>query len=160
LVPLSSISLLAGSKRFFWLKETSEDISLLKQKIASARGSDLKIFNAYTATILESLQAGAHGYSGIATNFYPALFVWLKNNFEKDPDTAKELQAFFVKAQKVVDHKYLSSAKQFLILCGLPITPETRISRSVFINQEMQALKNIRDEANQWHKILELPPIC
>jgi 4-hydroxy-tetrahydrodipicolinate synthase len=156
LVSPSSLLKITETGRFFWLKETSEDILLLKKKLSIVKNSKLKIFNAYGASLLDSLKYGASGYSGIATNFYPALFVWLCKNFEKDPNTALKVQDFITNSQKVVNFKYLTSAKQFLKLCGLPINTSTRIPEQHFSKKEIGNLQLLRDEVDEWLKMLEL----
>jgi 4-hydroxy-tetrahydrodipicolinate synthase len=160
LVSPSSLLKINETRRFFWLKETSEDILLLREKLSIVKNSQLKIFNAYGASLLDSLKYGASGYSGIATNFYPALFVWLCNNYKKDPNTALKLQDFITNSQKVVDFKYLTSAKQFLKQCGLPINTVTRIPVQSFSKREIENLQLLRDEVGEWLKKLELSPIC
>lgn len=156
LVSPLSLELIKNSGRFLWLKETSEDIGLLKRKLNIVKGSSLKIFNAYAASLLESLQNGAAGYCGIATNFYPELFRWLCLNYEKDVQTAQELQNFISEAQGVVDHKYLSSAKQFLRLSGLNISTVTRIPEIHFSPVEVEKLKSLRIDISEWHERLKL----
>lgn len=47
------------SGRFAFLKDTSCDIKNIQEKLNIIRGSEMKLFNANTTTLLESLKAGA-----------------------------------------------------------------------------------------------------
>ena len=48
----------------------------------------MKLYNANTSTLLESMKYGAAGYSGVMANFHPALYAWLLENWEKEPEKA------------------------------------------------------------------------
>ena len=65
---------LADTGRFYIIKDTCCDGQLIREKLKAARGSCLKIYNANTATLVDSLRAGAAGYSGVMANFHPALY--------------------------------------------------------------------------------------
>lgn len=54
----------------------------------------LKIFNANSASLLETLKMGCAGFSGVMANFHPEIYSWLCKNFEKEPEKAKKVQAF------------------------------------------------------------------
>ena len=56
------------------------------------KGSNMKLYNANTSTLLESMKYGAAGYSGVMANFHPALYAWLLENWEKEPEKAEYLQ--------------------------------------------------------------------
>jgi len=119
----------------------------------------LSLYNAHTASLFASLQAGAVGFSGIAANFFPALFSWLCENYNAQPDIASELQTFLTRSQKVVDHKYPFSAKQFLKMNGVIKESVSRLGEQVFDSDEIKTLENLLDEANSWSKRLKLPLI-
>jgi len=142
--------------RIFWLKETSEQIDLIRQKIDVVRGSHLHFYNAHTATLLPSLRAGGNGFSGIAANFYPALFSWLCRNFTKEPEIAEELQQFLTVSQDIVTCKYFSAAKQFVVMNGLKITTTCRVEEHSFNQIETENLHRLRKESNMWHEKLRI----
>ena len=112
---------LASTKRFLWLKETSEQLGLIREKIAAVQNTRLRFYNANTVTLMSSLRLGANGFSGIAANFCPALFVWLCRHFEEYPQTAERLQRFLSIAGALKGYKYPASAKCFLALSGMEI---------------------------------------
>ncbi|MBD5460763.1 MAG: dihydrodipicolinate synthase family protein [Lachnospiraceae bacterium] len=64
----------ADTGRFYFLKDTSCDIENIKDKLEVCRGTNLKVYNANTATLLESLRAGAAGYSGVMANMQGSLY--------------------------------------------------------------------------------------
>ena len=49
----------AESGRFFFLKDTCCDIELIRKKLAACAGTNLKLYNANTSTLLESLRSSA-----------------------------------------------------------------------------------------------------
>ncbi len=58
----------ASTGRFYFLKDTSCDIKNIREKLAVCKGTNLKLYNANTATLLESLRVGAAGYSVVMAN--------------------------------------------------------------------------------------------
>ena len=147
----------AKTEKFYWMKETSENINIVRAKTEVSKGTNLSLYNAHTASLLESLNSGTIGFSGIAANFYPALFSWMVEHFDKQKDNAEELNKFFVEYQKIVDYKYVSSAKQFLKMIGIIKSAATRRPELLFDAQEMEGLKRLGAEANKWYEKLGLP---
>lgn len=146
----------AKTERFFWMKETTENIKIVRAKTEVSKGTNLSLYNAHTASLLESLNSGTIGFSGIAANFYPSLFSWIVENFAKEKENAEELNKFFVEYQKIVDHKYVSSAKQYLKMIGIIKSATTRRPELLFDDQEMEALKRLGVEADKWYEKLGL----
>ena len=54
----------------------------------------MKLYNANTATLLESMREGAAGYSGVMANFHPELYVWLTENWKNEPEKTELLRGF------------------------------------------------------------------
>ena len=69
------VSWCAQSGRYTFIKDTCCQIGTIRRRLALTSGSRLHIANANGQTLLASLQAGAHGYSGVMTNFHPELYV-------------------------------------------------------------------------------------
>ena len=151
------LSWLVSSKRFVFLKETSGQLDLIKEKICVVRGTSLGFFNANTATLLESLNAGGDGFSGIAANFYPSLFVWLCEHFRDQPGQAERLQQFLREAESVVENKYPTSAKQYLSLSGMGISTSCRVCDHEFDKDEVAVLETLRKKVQHWQRELGLP---
>lgn len=60
-------------------------------KNSQIQGTKLKLFNANTTTLLETLRAGADGYCGVMANFHPEMYTWLYKN-QDAPEAEKVSQ--------------------------------------------------------------------
>lgn len=114
----------AENGRFFFLKDTCCDIDQIKAKLAVCTGTNLKLYNANTSTLLESLRAGAAGYSGVMANMQCPLYAWLCANID-DPK-AEKLSDELTICSLIERQLYPVNAKYHLSLEGLPITTQTR----------------------------------
>ena len=74
----------ADSGRFYFLKDTSCDTKSITEKLNVCKDSNLKIYNANTATLLESLKLGCAGYSGVMANMQCKLYEKLTRDFDKE----------------------------------------------------------------------------
>lgn len=117
---------LAATGRFHFLKDTSCDLGNISQKLLAAKGTELKLFNANSTTLLESLKLGASGFSGVMANFHPELYVWLCNNFRTQPALAERVQDFVGFASLAEMQHYPINAKYYLQLDGLAVDIATR----------------------------------
>ncbi len=117
---------IAETGKFSFLKDTCCDPVMLKEKADAVKGTDLAIFNANGATLLQSLRDGCTGYSGVMANFHPDLISWLVKNFDKEPERADHLQDFIGAASTIECQVYPCNAKYYLQLEGLPITTKSR----------------------------------
>ncbi len=102
----------AQNGRFYFLKDTCCDIAQIDEKLEAAKGSNLKLYNANTSTLLASLRHGAAGYSGVMANFHPELYAWLCDNYEKAE--AEELSDFLSVASLIERQYYPVNAKYHL----------------------------------------------
>lgn len=64
----------AENGRFYFIKDTCCDAALIRQRLAWCKGSNLKLFNANSQTMLESAKDGCYGYCGVMGNIHPALY--------------------------------------------------------------------------------------
>ena len=78
--------------RFYYMKDTCCDISVIRERLDILNGTHFKLLNANCQTLLESLRAGGAGYCGIMANYHPELYVWLCENYDKVPEKAELLQ--------------------------------------------------------------------
>jgi 4-hydroxy-tetrahydrodipicolinate synthase len=118
----------ARTSRFRFLKDTCCDLALIQAKLDAIRGTEMGWYNAHCPSLLASLRLGGHGYSGIAANFYPELFVRLCAEFADQPETAARLQQFLTLADGTIRHRYPASAKRWLRMLGLPVGETCRVS--------------------------------
>jgi 4-hydroxy-tetrahydrodipicolinate synthase len=109
----------AETGRFLFLKDTSCDAQNIKMKLEAVQGTGLNIYNANTATLLETLKLGVTGYSGVMANFHPELYVWLLNNLAKKPKEAEDLITFLSMASLIEKQLYPVNAKYYLMLEGV-----------------------------------------
>lgn len=139
----------AGWGNFLFLKDTSCDTEQMRQKIEAMKGTDMCLFNANAATLLETLQLGAAGYSGVMANFHPELYVWLCENFDKQPELAQQVQNLVGFFSVVECQTYPVNAKYYLGLEGLQIGCHTR-SRN-----PAEFTRNRQLEIEQMHGLTE-----
>jgi 4-hydroxy-tetrahydrodipicolinate synthase len=140
--------------RFLFLKETSARLALIEAKIEAVRGTAEKFFNAHAATLLASLELGAHGFCGISANFVPELWTWLCGNWRDEPATAARLQDFLRDAETAFARNYPASAKHFLAARGLPIAPVCRVDAGRPSPDDIAALADLRAAASRWRSEL------
>ena len=112
------VSWCAQSGRYVFIKDTSCQIGTIRRRVELARGSRLHIANANGQTLLPSLQAGAHGYSGVMTNFHPELYVWLCDNWQKEPEKVEVVAAYLSTASLVEYLDYPICAKDYQMSIG------------------------------------------
>ncbi len=86
------LKVLSQTGKFRFLKDTSCNLDEIQAKLDAVKGTDFKIYNANSATLLESLKIGCAGFSGVMANFHPEFYVWLCENFDKDPELAEKIQ--------------------------------------------------------------------
>lgn len=116
------IAALLADKRFAFLKDTCCQPGLLRQRLEQMQGSGLKLYNANSATLLESIKLGAAGYSGVQLNFVPELFAQLRGALESEPaflEKAQEIAAYISATSTVELQNYPINAKVYLQKLGL-----------------------------------------
>lgn len=116
----------AKTSRFSFLKDTCCDLEQLKEKCDAVKGTDLKIFNANGATLLESMKMGCAGYSGVMANFHADLYVWLLDNYKTEPERAQEMMNFLGAASMVECQVYPVNCKYHMQLEGIQILTKSR----------------------------------
>lgn len=120
--------------RFRFLKDTCCDAERIRNRLEQVKGRGLKLFNANTSTLLESLRYGAEGYSGVMANFHPDLYVWLCRNWDRYPEEAERLQAGLTFASMIEKQYYPNNAKIYLAEEGLPIGERCRVRSGQFVS--------------------------
>ncbi len=117
----------AKTGRFVFFKETSCTRDAVCAKIDAVRGTPLRLYNAHTPTLLDSLLAGGDGFCGIGANYDSALYVELCAGFRDRPERAARIQEFLTRADPLMEAKYPLGAKMCLAGIGLPIRPVCRL---------------------------------
>ena len=126
LVSPETLKWCADTGRFQFLKDTCCDLSQLQAKLQAVQGTELKIFNANSATILESLKMGCAGFSGVMANFHSDLYGWLCANYDRDPEKAQLVQDFVGLASVIECQCYPVNAKYHMNLEGVPMEISSR----------------------------------
>lgn len=124
--------------RFDFLKDTCCDIDMIREKLAIAKGSSFLVYNANAATLLDSLRAGAAGYSGVMANFHPQLYAKLCRDWRKDEAAAEELQAFLGAASLIELQNYPINAMYSLMREGVFSRVESRMKDSAGFTESMK----------------------
>ena len=107
--------------KFYYMKDTCCDATVIAERCRQLKGSQFKLLNANCQTLLESMRNGGNGYCGIMCNFHPALYAWLGENFEKDPQAADLVQSVIgTFGFTEVGLPYPLTAKYHMNLCGIP----------------------------------------
>lgn len=147
----------ADTGRFAFLKDVSCDMELLTAKLAAIKGSSLKLFNANTATIYDSLKAGVNGFCGVMANMHPELYVWLCKNWMRDEAKSQMIQNFATVASLQELQSYPICAKYHMQLCGLPVEIYTRSKDDTKWNR----LREIETKAlyDQFHDFIRYCPL-
>jgi 4-hydroxy-tetrahydrodipicolinate synthase len=109
----------AETGRFLFLKDTSCDVDNMKAKMEAVQDTGLNIYNANSATLLETLKLGITGYSGVMANFHPDLYVRLLRNWSGKPEEADLLINFLSITSLIEKQVYPVNAKYYLMLEGV-----------------------------------------
>jgi 4-hydroxy-tetrahydrodipicolinate synthase len=112
--------------RFNFIKECSNNLEQIKAKIKAVEGTPLKVFVANNPHLLEVMQLGCSGYSGMQAVFQPDLYAWLIDNWEKEPEKAEWLQNYLGASCLFENRHYQIGSRYYLQLEGLDITLKSR----------------------------------
>lgn len=104
----------AESGRFAFMKDTCCDMEQIRRRLALLKGSPLQLFNANSATLLDSLRAGCAGFSGVMANFHIDLYSWLTRHWQEFPEEAEKVQAFLTCFSEIERQYYPVNAKYHL----------------------------------------------
>ena len=154
LVSPETLKWCAQTGKFAFLKDTCCDLDGLKAKIEAVEGTPLKIYNANSATLLESLKMGCAGFSGVMANFHADMYSWLCKNYKAEPEKAEIMQAFLGFASVIECQVYPVNAKYHMNLEGVTMNLDCRNkdkndltgSRKMEVEQLHTLYKHIRKE--------------
>jgi len=107
--------------KFYYMKDTCCDASLIAKRCEQLKGSHFKLLNANCQTLLESLRSGADGYCGIMCNFHPRLYSWLCESYDEAPKEAELVQSVIGSLGFTeTGIPYPLTAKYHMTLSGIP----------------------------------------
>lgn len=127
--------------RFRFVKDTCCQIDLIRQRLQLLQGTPIALYNANTATLGESMAAGAVGYSGIQLNLMPEFFTLLQGFYREDhPVHAQRLLNYLSFTSTIECQNYPANAKYCLMQRGLMTTPLTRNGKPPLTESQMKKL--------------------
>lgn len=148
--------------RFDFIKDTSCQIGMIRARLRQIAGSTIRLYNANAATLLDSLLAGAAGYSGVMLNFIPEVFSVLKRYLADENETgdwpplqhnvrsAGVFADLITVASVYENQKYPVNAKHYLKMKGLVDCTRTRSVASDTLTESQS--KELLALANQIEK--------
>ena len=147
------LAAMRDSGRFSFIKDTCCDAALIAHRIKLLDGK-IQLFNANCATLLDTLRAGAAGFSGIMANYHPDLFVWLYANYEKQPEKADELMAALSVLSGTERACYPVCCKYHMGLVGVPMEIISRSRDAAGFDElgrrEMRDLMMVEQLLRRW----------
>ena len=151
------ISWCVASEKFYFIKDTCCDIERIKRRLDIMKNSRMKLFNANTATLLESVRYGASGYSGVMANFHPALYEWMLRHYQDQKNTVEELSAVLTMCSYIEMKNYPQNAKYALQEMGLSIDLMTRKINSNGMSPTLEGeVRQLNYLSGIWKKRLKL----
>ncbi|MDR1901273.1 MAG: dihydrodipicolinate synthase family protein [Treponema sp.] len=125
----------AEKKRLVFLKDVSCSLAVEKERVAAVAGSDIALFNANTATLLDSLIAGYDGFNGVMANFHIDIYKWLYTHFRTESELAREVSDFLTVAAVSEVRAYPVNAKYHLNITDVPMSIHTRSKDKNILNE-------------------------
>lgn len=144
-----SVKKFVKTGRLTYLKECSHDLQSVRNKLAASEGTNFKVYEAYMGNALDSIKAGAAGFSCIQGNFCPELVVWLADHYD-DAGLQSEVNAvqeYLWYNLALMERDYQIVARYFLQQRGLPITTYSRVNRNTLSQEMLGAYENLK---RQW----------
>lgn len=141
------------SGRFYFLKDTCCDIEQIRAKLEVCKDSQLKLYNANTATLLESLRLGAAGYSGVMANMQCSLYVRMCEDFDNPSYDMERLSRQLTMCALIERQYYPVNAKYYLQLEGVLPAFHSRTKDASGLNETWKAeMRMLREETRLLRK--------
>ncbi|SFH24147.1 dihydrodipicolinate synthase family protein [Pedobacter insulae] len=134
--------------RVIYHKDTSLELSQIKEKIKLTKGYKFGLYDAYMVHAVDSLKAGSAGLSCIQGNYFPELIVWLCDHYN-DTNLAEEIsivQQFIIDNMDVMHDVYPIVSKYFLQKRGLNISTFTRREVGSFTPKVVKKVEKLFDD--------------
>lgn len=150
----ATVKELASWGCFQFLKDTCCDVDMMSRKIEAMSETGMRLFNANSATLLETLKLGAAGFSGVMCNFHPELYVWLCKNYKEQPQLADKVQDVVGFLSVAECQQYPVNAKYYLSLEHVCSGWHTRCRNPA------EFTRNRRLEIDQMHSVTGMLKAC
>ena len=112
--------------RMVFLKDTSCDYELIRERLKAVEGTSLKIFNANAASWYDSYCHGSAGYNGVMANFHPDIYKWVYDHKDSEPERSARVNDWLVMAAMIEMRAYPVSAKFHQNLVDVPMGISSR----------------------------------
>ncbi len=145
----------AKSGRIKFFKDVCCDAELQKKRIELVRGTSLKLFNANTQTMLNSLQLGYDGFNGVMCNFHIDIYNWMYNHFSENLEKSEKLQAWLTETCAIEGPAYPAIAKYHLNSLGLDVGYTMRVKPNENLTAEIKEVSaELIEKENAMRKFL------
>lgn len=146
----------ASTGRIKFLKDVSCSTEIESRRVKIVEGTELKLFNANTQSLLHSLLEGYYGYNGVMGNFHIDIYKWLFNNIHDS--RAQYVQEWLSKVCEIEKLLYPTVCKYYLQLKGYPFSTYTRSKNADDLTAEhKKAAAMLVYEENEIRQELGLP---
>ena len=125
----------AREGKLVFLKDVSCSLEIEKRRVEVVKGTKLALFNANTATLLDSWMAGYHGYNGVMANFHIDIYKWLYEHWREDEALARRVSDFLTVAAVAEARAYPVNAKYHLDQSEIPMSLVTRSKPVSLLNE-------------------------
>lgn len=125
----------AKTGKLVFLKDVSCSKAIEKRRVDIVKGTNLSLFCANTATLLDALSYGYDGYNGVMANFHIDIYKWMYDHFKTDPKKAREVMDWLTMAAVTEARCYPVNAKYHCSLTGLPMSLTTRSKDVSLLNE-------------------------
>ncbi len=119
LITLDELKACRDMDRFRFMKDTCCDLVTIKNRLNVLSGSSFGLFNANTTTCLDSVLAGAKGFSGVMLNFHPRLYRIMLDRAVAAPAAARLIQSYLTMFSEIERQYYPVNAKYHLVQKGI-----------------------------------------
>lgn len=155
LMSLENLDWCAQMGRFYFLKDTCCDLMQIEARLKVLEKTPLKLYNANSATLLESLKKGAWGFCGVMANFHPELYTYLYHH--RDEKDISLLQDFLSIAAWIERQYYPVNAKYHLQKCeGISMETYSRKQDDLKMTQtwkrEVEMLEELATVVENYYK--------
>jgi 4-hydroxy-tetrahydrodipicolinate synthase len=125
----------AKEDKLVFLKDVSCSLEIERRRVALVEGTNLALFNANTATLLDSWMAGYHGYNGVMANFHIDIYRWLYDHWREDEEMARRVSDFLTVTAVTEARAYPINAKYHLDQTEIPMSLVTRSKLVSLLNE-------------------------
>ncbi|MDO6439904.1 dihydrodipicolinate synthase family protein [Cyclobacterium sp. 1_MG-2023] len=152
------LKFLLESGRFVYHKDTSEDIDNIIEKLETAKGSKLGLYNAHMGSAAASLRNGGAGLSPIAGNYYPEVIAWLCKHADNSgkKEQVDWLQEKLRDMESRITKNYMISSRYYLNKEGLDLELVSRRAKNPLTADQKDVVDQCYAEVQEWKQKLSI----